>query len=119
VRSRSSAGDDAGLYGLMMCGMPAAGAVSTRTRATPRAMPAAELTDEMIAAAVAKADTRVCVGNPRCYPFLDRLEDARQSCTPKGRCKDGWMVRAGGREAWDVWLEVSTALGKLIRRADA
>jgi hypothetical protein len=42
-------------------------------------MPEAELTEGMIAAAMAKADARVCVGNPRCYPFPDRLQDARQT----------------------------------------
>jgi hypothetical protein len=28
-------------------------------------------------------------------------------------------VSKGGRESWDVWLEVSTGLVKLIRQADA
>jgi hypothetical protein len=57
-------------------------------------MSAAELTEELIAAAMAKADARVCVGNDRCYAFPDRLEDARESCTEKGRCKVGWIIRA-------------------------
>ena len=78
-----------------------------------------KLTEELIAAAMAKADARVCPGNPRCYPFPGRLEDARESCTSKGRCKVGWIVRASGRESWDVWLEVSTGLVKLIARANA
>jgi hypothetical protein len=82
-------------------------------------MPAAELTEELLAAAMAKASARVCVGSDRCYAFPDRLEDARASCTPKGRCKIGWIVSKGGRESWDVWLEVSTGLVKLIRQADA
>jgi hypothetical protein len=73
----------------------------------------------MIAAAMAKADARVCVGSDRCYAFPDRLEDARASCTSKGRCKIGWIVGRGGRESFDVWLEVSTGLVKLIRQADA
>ena len=76
-----------------------------------------ELTEEMIAAAMAKADARVCIGNPRCYPFPGRLEDARETCTPKCRCKVGWIVSKGGRESHDVWLEVSTGLVKLIARA--
>ena len=78
----------------------------------------AELTEELIAAAMAKADARVCVGNDRCYPFPDRPEDARATCTPKGRCKVGWIVSQGGRESWDVWLEVSTGLVKLIAQAN-
>jgi hypothetical protein len=78
-----------------------------------------ELTEAMIAAAMAKADARVCTGNPRCYPFPDRLADARETCTPQGRCKVGWIIRASGRESWDVWLEISTGLVKLIARTDA
>jgi len=81
-------------------------------------MPQSELTDELIAAAMAKADARVCVGSPRCYAFPDRLEDPRETCTPKGRCKVGGtrrvIVSRGGRESWDVWLELSTGLVKLI-----
>jgi hypothetical protein len=78
-----------------------------------------EITEEMIAASMAKADARVCVGSDRCYAFPDRLEDARASCTPKGRCKVGWIVSKGGRESFDVWLEVATGLVKLVRQADA
>jgi hypothetical protein len=73
----------------------------------------------MIAAAMAKADARVCVGSDRCYAFPDRLEDARASCTPKGRCKVGWIVSHGGRESFGVWLEVSTGLVKLSAQAEA
>jgi hypothetical protein len=78
-----------------------------------------EPTEVMIVAAMAKADARVCVGFDRCYTFPDRLEDARQTCTPKGRCKVGWIVSRGGRESFDVWLEVRTGLVKLFRQADA
>jgi hypothetical protein len=78
-----------------------------------------ELTEELIAAAMAKADARVCAGNAPCYAFPERLEDARETCTPKGRCKVGWIVSKGGRESWDVWLEVSTGLVKLIARVNA
>jgi hypothetical protein len=74
----------------------------------------------MISAAMTKADTRTCSpGDQRCYAFPYPAEEARKLCTPKGRCKVGWVVRAGGREAWDVWLEVSTGLVKLIRQTDA
>jgi hypothetical protein len=82
-----------------------------------------ELTEEMIAAAIAaamaKADARVCVVSDRCYAFPDRLQHAHETCTPKGRCKVGWIVSKGGRESWDVGLEVSTGLVKLIRQAEA
>ena len=78
-----------------------------------------ELTEEMTAAAMAKADARVCVGNPRCVALPDPLHAARETCTPKGRCKVGWIVSKGGRESWDVWLEIATGLVKLIVRGDA
>ena len=78
-----------------------------------------ELTEEMITAAMAKAVARVCVGSDRCYAFPHRLEDVRETCTPKGQCKVGWIVSKGGRESHDVWLEVSTGLVKLIREATA
>jgi hypothetical protein len=78
-----------------------------------------ELTEELIATAMAKADARVCVGNPRCFALPDPVHAARETCTPKGRCKVGWIVGQGGRESWDVWLEVATGLVKLIRQADA
>src|SRR5215213_209498 len=78
-----------------------------------------KLAEAMITTAMAKADARVCVGSDRCYPFPDRLEDARRSCTPKGRCTVGWIVSKGGRVSFDVWLEVSTGLVKLIPQVDA
>ena len=78
-----------------------------------------ELTEAMIAAAMAKADARACVGSDRCYALPSDVEDARETCTPKGRCKVGWLVRRGGRESWDVWLEVRTGLVKLIAQVNA
>ena len=72
------------------------------------------LTEAMITAAMAKADARVCVGSDRCFALPHRLEDALTSRTPKGRCKVGWIVSRGGRESFDVWLEVTTGLVKLI-----
>jgi hypothetical protein len=82
-------------------------------------MAEAELTEELIAAAMAKADARVCVpGDNRCYPFPYSAVEARKTCTPKGRCKVGWVVRASGRESWDVWLEVGTGLVKLVPQSN-
>jgi hypothetical protein len=77
-----------------------------------------EPTEELITAAMAKADTRVCVGSHRCYALPHRLEDACETCTPKGRCKVGWIVSRGGRESFAVWLEVSTGLVKLIPQVE-
>jgi hypothetical protein len=78
-----------------------------------------ELTEKMIAAAMAKADARVCVGSDRCFAFPDRPEDARETCTPEGCCKVGWIVSKGGRESWDMWLEVCTGPVKFIQQASA
>jgi hypothetical protein len=78
-----------------------------------------ELTEDLITAAMAKVHARVCVGSGRGYAFPHRLEDARASRTPKGRCNVGWVVSRGGRESVDVWLEVRTGLAKLIRQAAA
>jgi hypothetical protein len=95
--------------------VPASGAAPIRTDAGAEV----ELTEELITAAMAKADARVCIGSDRCFALPDRPQDARQTCTPKGRCKVGWIVSRGGRESWDVWLEVSTGLVKLIAQAGA
>ena len=66
-----------------------------------------------------KADARVCVGSDRCYALPHWLEDARGTCTPKGQCKVGWILRMSGHESWDVWLEVRTGLVKLVPQTDA
>jgi hypothetical protein len=46
------------------------------------------------------------------------LPDALASCTPKGRCKVGWIVTNGGRDAYDVWLDMHTGEGRLRHRVD-
>ncbi len=78
-----------------------------------------ELTEAMIAAAMTEAEARVCDGNDRCCAVPNRLADARVTCTPKGRCRVGWVIPASGRTSWDVWLEVRTGLVKLIPRTNA
>jgi hypothetical protein len=53
-------------------------------------MPPAELTEALIAAAMAKADARVCVpGDTRCYAFLGNVDAARGSCTPMAAADQG------------------------------
>jgi hypothetical protein len=37
----------------------------------------------------------------------------------QGRRHVGAIISRGGREAHDLWLEVSTGLVKLVRQADA
>ncbi len=58
------------------------------------------ITEAMITAAMAKVETRVCVGSDRCDAFPDSLEDAQASCTATGWYKVGGImgpavVRAG------------------------
>ena len=77
-----------------------------------------ELTEELITAAMAKAEARVCVGSDRCYALPSDVETARARCTADGRCRVGLIVSRGGRESFDVWLEVSTGLVKLIAQAN-
>jgi hypothetical protein len=80
---------------------------------------ASELTEALITAAMAKAEAQVCVGNDRCYALPSDVATARTRCTPQGRCRVGLIVSRGGRESFDVWLEVSTGLVKLVRQVEA
>jgi hypothetical protein len=73
----------------------------------------------VITAAMAKANARVCVGSDRCYALASDVETARTRCTPTGRCRVGLIVSRGGRESFDVWLEVATGLVKLIAQTKA
>ena len=66
-----------------------------------------ELTEEMIAVAMAKAEARVCVGPDRCFTLPSDLDTARARCTPKGRCRVGLIVGGGGRESFDHPCRVS------------
>ena len=76
-----------------------------------------ELTQDMIEDGMARAEKVACPpGDDRCYAFPDPLVAARQSCTPKGRCQIGWIVANGGRDSWDVWLDIHTGEGRLRRR---
>ena len=68
---------------------------------------------------MAKAEARVCVGSDRCYALPGDVEDARARCTQGGRCRVGLIVGKGGRESFDVWLEVATGLVKLVAQAKA
>ncbi len=73
-----------------------------------------ERTQEMIAEGMALTEKVACSpGVDRCLPLPNRLEDARASCTPKGRCRLGWMVADSGGKAWDVGLDVQTGEGRL------
>ena len=67
---------------------------------------------------MAKAEAGTCTGSDRCYALPSDVETARARCTANGRCRVGAIVGRGGRESFDVWLEVGTGLVKLIRQAD-
>ena len=58
-----------------------------------------EITEEMITAAMAKADARVCVGSDRCFAFPESVRRMPGSAAPqKGRCRSaGSSVGAGAR----------------------
>jgi hypothetical protein len=76
-----------------------------------------ELTEEMITEAMARAEKVACrPGDDRCYPLPYDVKSAQQTCTPKGRCKVGWIVANSGRESWDVWLDLHTGEGRLRRQ---
>ena len=80
-------------------------------------MTAPTLTDEMIAEAMARAEKVTCTpGDQRCLPLPYDVAGALSTCTPKGRCKIGWIVADAGRKAWDVWLDLHTGEGRLRRQ---
>jgi hypothetical protein len=76
-----------------------------------------ELTQEMIAEAIVRSEKVACrPDDDRCYPFPDPVHDARETCTPKGRCPIGTIAAESGRKSWDVWLDVHSGEGRLRRR---
>jgi hypothetical protein len=79
-----------------------------------------ELTEELIAEGMARAERVACQGHARCFALPDPLAEAGTTCTPKGRCLIGGTRRVilanSGRESWDVWLDVQTGEGRLQRR---
>ena len=76
-----------------------------------------KLTQVMIEEGMARAEKIACApGDGRCDPFPNRIEGAQETCTAKGRCCIGWIVSNGGRNSWDVWLDVGTGEGRLRRR---
>jgi hypothetical protein len=80
---------------------------------------AAELTEDMIAEAMTRAERVACrPGAGRCYALPDSVDVARATCTPQGRCKIGWIIADGGRSSFDVWLDLHTGEGRLRRQRD-
>ena len=82
-----------------------------------------ELTDEVIAEAMVRAEKVACrPGDGRCSALPDSVADARAMCTPQGRCKSGGtrrvIVSHGGRESWNVWLDRHTGKGRLRCQLD-
>src|SRR4051812_16208592 len=77
----------------------------------------------MIETAMTRAEARVCVGSDHCFALAHQLGDTLKTCTLKGRCKvrstRKVIASRGGLEGFDVWLEVSAGLVKVIRQADA
>jgi hypothetical protein len=78
-----------------------------------------KLTEEMIAEGMARAKKVACSpGTARCFALPDPVVEARKTCTPQGRCLVGWIVSNGGRDSWDVWLDLHTGEGRLRRRVN-
>ena len=66
-----------------------------------------ELTEDMIAEAMARAEKVACSpGNSRYFALPGPVVEARKTCTPKGRCLIGATLRVivakGGRTSWDA-----------------
>ena len=62
---------------------------------------------------------RVCASGRSRFPPRWTPKEARESCTPKGRCQIGTIVAESGRKCWDVWLDVHTGEGWLWRPTGA
>lgn len=78
-----------------------------------------ELTEELSTEAMARAEKVACPpANHRCSALPDPVQEARTTCTSKGRCKIGWILANSGRDSWDVWLDVQAGEGRLRRRTD-
>jgi hypothetical protein len=73
-----------------------------------------QLTEELIAAAMDKVDAQICTNQDRCYAFSDGLVEARNTCTPTGHCRVGWVVDVGKAKSWSVWIEVGTGQATLV-----
>jgi hypothetical protein len=64
------------------------------------------------------AEKLACRGDGRCFAMPHILPDALASYTPQGWCTVGSIVTNGGRDAYDVWLDLHTGEGRLRRRRD-
>ena len=79
------------------------------------------LTEVRIAEAMTRAENVACgSGHTRCLALPDPVDEARKTCTPKGRCliggTRGVIVSNGGRDSWDVWLDRHTGEKRLRRQ---
>ena len=68
---------------------------------------------------MARAEKVACrPGAHRCLPLPNPVQSALATCTPKGRCKIGWIVANAGRDTWHVWLDLHTGEGRVRRWVD-
>jgi hypothetical protein len=78
------------------------------------------LTQATIDEAMNRAHKVACSSlNDRTYPFPYSPEEAVKTCTPKGRCKIGWISADTARKAWYVWLDIHTGEGRLRKWTDS
>jgi hypothetical protein len=83
-----------------------------------------EFTDETIAVAMAKASrgfvstliTATLSPATLRPPDMVWLRHDLARCPPEGHWPDGAIVSRGGRESFNVWLEVSRGLVKLVQQ---
>src|SRR4051794_28261529 len=68
------------------------------------------LTDEVIAAAMRRAEKAVCpLLDDFCYGLAFSATEVVADLSPQGWGKIGCVVRDSGREAWHAWYNVNTA----------
>ena len=72
---------------------------------------------------MARAEKVACgSGTACCFALPDPVDEARKTCTPKGRCLIGGTRRVisaeDGRTSFDVWLDLHTGEGRLRRQRE-
>jgi hypothetical protein len=81
--------------------------------------PDIDLTDDLIDAAMLRAEKAVCPpGDARCSDFCHGAAYAKTHITPSGWAHIGWVAADSGRKTWDAWFNVKTGEGRLRKQED-
>lgn len=76
--------------------------------------PILDLTQDMLTAAIAWAEKALCLFlNECCFVLPDRLEAARYICDCRGRSEICRAITNGGRNAFDLLLDLRSGEGRL------